>query len=259
MNVIVAANAVPEVTVPAEPIMVKAGREATFNVTVSDADIDDILTIELTAADPDFVELVTKTVEVATNSVETRDEQTLRIRGLKEGATTLDIVVGDGVAKSQASVNVTVERNSTPTITITPEPSGIRLLEGTSAIFNVTATDADSDDIDIRVRVMSTPSTIATAELVAAEGSGYSLIIEAIEAGTAEIGVSANDQRETANSETTTTFTVTVVANQAPVVIQNVTTQVVTIGETLSLKTSEFFNDPDGDELIYTATGLPDK
>ena len=256
VKVTVEANAVPEVTAPAS-VTVKEGREETFNVTVSDADVDDGKRLNLISSvgRPDVIILTAVEQSPLMDDTKAGYVLTFKVKGLKQGNVSVSIVVSDGVAESRpASVNVTVEPNEAPAITITPEPSDIRLLEGTSATFNVTATDADSDGTDIRVQVMSTPSTIATAELVAAEGSGYSLIIEAIEAGTAEIKVSANDL----NSETTTTFTVIVLANQAPVVIQNVTTQVVTIGETLSLKTSEFFNDPDGDELIYTATGLPD-
>ena len=137
-------NAVPEVIAPAS-VTVKTDREATFNVTVSDGNVADVLTLKLTTVDPDIVELVTANVEVATNTAVTRAVQTFKITGLKEGTTTLQIVADDGLAESQpVTVDVVVKDNAVPEVTA---PASVTVKAGREATLNVTVSDADVDDV----------------------------------------------------------------------------------------------------------------
>ena len=221
-TVSVRVNAPPTIASHDSEVTVKEGREQPINVTVSDVNINDALTLRLTKADPDqdVVELVTETVTVPTKTAATRDPQTFRIKGLKTGTATLNIAVADDdTTSAMASVEVTVEANAMPMLTITPDPSALRLLEGTSKTLVVTATDDDDDPTTFAVNVMSDNTTTATVSPVTASGADYSFTIEAIKVGTVPITVTVDDGRDVPNSSTATeTFNVEVAANAAPTV-----------------------------------------
>ena len=255
-------NAAPKiVTVPAS-VTVKKGGETTFEVTASDADIDDVLTLELTAADPTqtTVGLVTREVEVATDSTETRAVWTLRIKGLKEGTATLNVVVSDGLAESQASVDVVVKDNAVPEITA---PASVTVREGREVTFEVTVSDADVDDTGLDlITNTGRPGVIelideGQSSLMDNTKAGYvqTFKVKGLQPGTVSVEIVATDG---VDSSQPAAVNVTVEPNASPmVVIENVTTQVVTIGETLSLKTGKFFEDSDDTELSYEVSGFP--
>ena len=217
-TVSVRVNAPPTIASHDSEVTVKAGRKQPINVTVSDVNTEDALTLRLTAdSNPNVVELVEDTVTVPTNNMATRAAQTFRIKGLKTGTATLNIAVADDdTTSAMASVEVTVEPNAMPTITIAPDPSALMLLEGTSKTLVVTATD--DDDSNFTVTVMSDNSTTATVSPVTASGADYSFTIEAIKVGTVPITVTVDDGRDVPNSIATETFNVEVAANAAPTV-----------------------------------------
>ena len=118
-------NRIPEIVpIGNTSLTIKAGRERTIDVTVSDADISDVLTLSLDAIDSsqDVVEVTTATVTVSASDSVVRTQQSLGIKGLKAGNTMLELTVRDEhVASAPVLLTVTVKANTTPTI------SGIRI------------------------------------------------------------------------------------------------------------------------------------
>ena len=212
-------NAPPMLTISDEPDEIEVGEEATFSVTVSDVNIDDTLILQLTAAEPnqEVVELVTTNVTVMPNRAATRNAQTLRIKGLKVGTATLNIVVADADTTSEpVLLEVRTVRNTRPTIT--PIPPGIRLLEETSTTLNVVVRDADGDEPIVSID--SNNLTVATATIIARSDLNHTRTLEITGSskGTAMITVTADDGKRTPNSTTTVTFMVEVEANEAPTI-----------------------------------------
>ncbi len=220
-TVSVRVNASPTITSFDNTVSVKEGREQTIAVSVSDADTDDSLTLSLTAMNEnqDVVELVTTSVIVMTNGSVTRDAQTLKIKGLKAGVATLNITVSDAHTESvAASVLVTVERNTAPTIIGIPEQP-IRLLERTETTLNVTINDADDDDDSLSVSIDTGNSLIATATIIATDGATRTLEVSGVGAGSATIMVTVNDGRGLSNSRILEEFEVRVEANTKPTIM----------------------------------------
>ncbi len=69
-------------------------------------------------------------------------------------------------------------------------------------------------------------------------------------AGTVTVTVTARDP---GGLTVTQSMSVTVQANQAPVVVATIPAQNMTAGERVTLNASQYFNDPDGDQLTYEA------
>ena len=137
------------------------------------------------------------------------------LNGHTAGEATIKITATDNVGLRNSRL-VPVRVNAPPVITITPDPSDLRVLEGTSKTLVVTATDANDDDSDFIVNVKSDNPTTATVSPVTASDAGYSFTIEARKEGTVPITVTVDDGRGVPNSEATETFNVEVVKNQAP-------------------------------------------
>ena len=207
-------NAPPTIESYDNQVTLKEGRVQSINVTVSDVNINDALTLRLTSPSQDVVELVTETVPVPTNKAATRDTQAFRIKGLEAGDTTLNIVAEDADTMAEASVDVTVRPNAMPTLTIVSDLSDLeQLLEGTSKTLVVMATDADDDPADLTVSVTSNnPAVVSTPGAV--DGNNYSFVITAEREDTATIEISVDD----GNSQATETFEAVVEANVKPTV-----------------------------------------
>ena len=93
----------------------------------------------------------------------------------------------------------------------------------------------------------SSDTSIATANM-----SGSALTVTAVGAGSATITITATD---TANATATQSFTVTVNPNSAPVAVGTIPAQTVRVGVTAgTVDLSNYFNDPDGYPLTYSAT-----
>ena len=215
------ANTSPTIEIYDATVEVKAGREQTITATVSDANINDALTLLLTAAvpDQDIVKVVTTSVTVMTNGNITRDAQ-LTIEGLKAGEAILNLTVSDGdLTSDEISVRVTVEENTQPTITTTFPETSIKLLEGNSTASVVTLADDDDDDdvADLEISVESSDVEIATATITT-RGTTRMLTIKSEGAGMATITATVDDGRRQTNSTDSLVFTVTVEANTPPTI-----------------------------------------
>ena len=173
-----------------------AGTIKTIPVTVSDVDVNDKLTLLLSADEgQNLVVSGTTKAEVLPNGSITRDEIDLRIRVPQTiifGMTTLRLVAKDDSGLHNAMsepvlFKVRVVANTPPTIESISSP--IILPLGTT--LNVVIQDADGDPISVRFD--SDDSTIATATIVATDKANYTLTITALDAGTAVITVTASD------------------------------------------------------------------
>ena len=224
-------NRIPEIAlIGGTSLTIKAGREETIDVTVSDADINDALTLSLRAigGSPDIVQLTTTTITVLASDSPVR--QSLDIKGLKAGNTMLELTVRDEHVAATVSLPVAVTANSTPTIS---GLSDIGLLAGTTTTLTVTLGDADDDGDATRLKAYaeSDKEAIATASIAETGGATRVLTVNAGSiSGRATITVMVDDGREVENSEITKTFGVAVEVNEAPIL-----TIISSPGETITL------------------------
>ncbi|MDZ7360218.1 MAG: FG-GAP-like repeat-containing protein [candidate division KSB1 bacterium] len=127
-----------------------------------------------------------------------------------------------------------------PTLSVSG-PAFTRDLNASPAVFN----DPDGDVLTYTAN--SSATNIATASI-----SGSILTVTPIAGGSATITVTANDGR---GGTVSTTFTVTVTTNRAPVVVSTIPNQNLTVGGTpFTQNLMAIFSDPDGDALIFTAS-----
>ena len=238
-TVLVHVNAAPMIVSYDDEVTVKAGRVQSINVTVSDANRDDVLTLSLKAPEQDIVEVTTPTVTVSASGSPVREQQSLGIRGLRAGNTMLALTVRDEYgASSTVMLTVTVGENTAPTIN---GLSDIRMLTDTERTLDVTLNDADDDVTRLKTRVVkSSNAEIATADIDEMGGATRVLTVSAGSMnGTATITVMVDDDREVENSVIRETFEVAVEANQAPILtIKSLPTETIMLGSTTSLVVS---------------------
>ena len=135
-----------------------------------------------------------------------------------------------------------------PTPNRAPVPSGsipaLTVAVGDTAILNVARlfTDPDGDALTYTA-TSSSPSTATVAV------SGSVITVTATARGEADVTVTARDP---GGLSAQVTFAVTV-PNQAPVAVDAVPAQTVFVGDSAQLEMAPYFNDPDGDGLIYSA------
>ena len=223
-------------------------------VTVSDDDINDELTLLLSAVDEDqnLVVLETTKTQVMTNGKPKRDiNEVLSIKvpqNIISGTTTLRLVAEDNSgfynAMSEPILLKVLAGNIQPTIT--PIPSDIGLLEGTSTTLNVVIKDDNDDPISVS---LDSDSTAATATITATGNANHILKITASSEGTATITVTMDDGKGEVNSVVIVKFTVEVEANDAPMLeILSQPNQPIELGATtsvgISIRDTNFdFND----------------
>ena len=257
-------NAQPKITSPTNNTQIRAlqGEEKTIPVIVSDTDIDDKLTVLLSPMDDKLGESVaTYTVVRSNGKIEREGVLKIRIPETAKIGTTaqLKIIATDNSGFTNASsdevlLNVIVgedEANTTPTITISPSTEQtMQLGSMTDIVVLVEDGNFDVGDLVIVSAESSTPSVVkVTPEQIEEikDNMEQRFVIRGVVAGESRITFTATDSKLASTSAS-----VLVRVNTPPKVKNNVPAQVVaTIGETFTLKTSEFFNDADGDTLTY--------
>ena len=150
----------------------------------------------------------------------------------------------DGLSASH-SVNATVQSaNQAPELGDTiPDQE---LAAGDTVALDVSGNFSDPDGDTLTYTAESSDTAAAT---VSVDGSGVTIV--ALEAGSAEVTVTATDPGDLSAMQT---FTVTVAAaNQAPELGDTIPDQELAAGDTVALDVSGNFSDPDGDTLTYTA------
>ena len=135
-----------------------------------------------------------------------------------------------------------------PTPNRAPVPSGtipaMTVAVGSTATINVASffTDPDGDAL-IYTATSSDPQT-ATVSV-----SGSVVTVTGTARGVTTVTVTASDP---GGLSAQATFAVTV-PNQAPVAVDAVPAQTVFVGDTVQVDMNAYFNDPDGDALVYSA------
>ena len=210
-----------------------------IRVNFSDPDPTDGVTLTYSATSSDTS---IATVEVAESTFITR----LFITAVGEGSATITVTATDRLgATGTQTFTATVEPNSAPT-TVGSIPAQTVSLTASAETIDVSSYFSDADNNPLTYSATSSDTSKATVSL-----SGSTLTITAVVAGSATITVTATD---TANATATQTISVTVVTNRAPVPEGTIPTQTLGVGGTaVTVDMNNYFSDPDGDSLTYTA------
>ena len=143
------------------------------------------------------------------------------------------------------------EANTTPTITISPSAE-LTMQLGSTASIVVRVSDGNfdvGDLVTVSATTAGTSVTVEPAEIAGIAGNTTrTFTLRAVRAGSATITFTATDSKDASTSTS-----VLVHVNTPPSVV-NVPTQVATVEQELTLDTSEFFEDADGDALSYSIT-----
>ena len=170
----------------------------------------------------------------------------ITVEAVTEGTATVTVTATDpDGASASLSVSFTVlARNESPVVTDTIPPQN--LTEGDTVTLDVSGNFSDPDDDELTFTVESTNTDAATATI---DGSAVTII--AVAEGMAIVAVTATDPDDAfALQEVMVTVEA---ANRAPVAVGTVPDVGMLEGESLMSPVSQFFSDPDGDELTYAA------
>ena len=228
-------------TIPGQTVIV-VGNTTTIDVSSYFSDPDgDTLSYAFTPSDASKVNLgvAGSTVTIAPVAV---------------GAITMETVATDpGGLTATQTFSVTVNTQSNPTnrapvavgtIGIPPLYVGrdlVRVVIGADSYFS------DPDGDTLTYTASSSDTGVATFQWF-----DTSLSIESVGAGTATITVTASDGSLTGTQSVF--VTVNTPSNRAPDVVGTIPSQTVTVGGTTTINLANYFSDPDGDTLTYTAS-----
>ncbi|MDE2980754.1 MAG: hypothetical protein OXU74_06105 [Gemmatimonadota bacterium] len=194
------------------------------------------------SADPFFDDVVTATVS---GSV-------LTIEGLRGGwSTSVTVTARDpeGLEATQRPRFTVVQPNRPPVAT-DAIPDGTVAAGRTLRVFMFSHFE-DPDRDRLSYSAVSSDEGVATVT-----ASGSVVRVMGVARGTAQVTVTARDP---GNLEATQSFQVTV-PNTAPVGVGDIPQDTVNVGETTAaLDLSDYFEDPDGDALTYTAEPFFDR
>lgn len=206
-------------------------------------------TVDVTAyfSDPDGDALVfaavTSDAAVATVSV---SESSLTVTGVGRGEAAVTVTARDpGGLEAGQTFRVTVRPNRSPeAVGSIPDMSEVRTVRrlDLSTYFH----DPDGDSLTY---------TVATSEAVVAFGyvrSRTTLVVVAVAQGSATLSVSASDP---VGASVQQSLEVTV-SDQAPYSVANLTDLGMVVGSTVTMDLSDYFDDPEGQQLSYRARDI---
>ena len=172
---------------------------------------------------------------------------TVALQGKVIGTATITVTVTDtsGSTATQTFALTVTAFNSPPVAVGTiPDQS---VVDGGDAA-TVDLTDYFQDNVNNTLTYTAASSDIAVATVSVSDAT---LSVSPVSAGTASITATATDN---AGSTATQTFSVSVRANQAPVLSSGFDPYHVEGASSTSIDLSKHFSDPDGDPLTYTAS-----
>ena len=241
----------PPTIAPLSDLRLLTETETGLNAILSDADADDANNLKASVRSGDDA---IATASIAKDGGAVR---TLNIRsGSSTGTATITVTVDDD-RKTTNSIStetfiIAVEANQAPTIKLPAD----QIIQWKSTASVVVAVADDNFDVYDRVSLTASTSSIVSIEPARIDGISNStatiFTLTGVRAGTAEIEFTATDSKGAITSET-----ISVLVNTPPRATRSIATKVATIGKKFILKTSEFFEDADGDKLKYEAVGLP--
>ena len=164
------------------------------------------------------------------------------VTGVGKGVATISVTATDpGGASAQQNFQVTVP-NRAPDATGTIPAVELSVDETETVDVSQYFTDPDGDDLSYSAASSDTArATVAV--------SGNALTVTAIAAGTATITVTATDP-DAASAEQS--FDVTV-PNRAPEPTDTISDQELAVGDSIVIELNDYFTDPDGNALAYSA------
>ena len=248
---VVSGNQAPmaEGEIPAQNL--KVGDSATVDVSGNFSDPDDDELIYMAASSDETV----ATVSVSGAEV--------TVTGVAAGSATVTVTATDpgDLSATQAFAVTVVLGNQAPVAVGEIEAQAVEV--GESATVDVSGNFSDPDDDELIYMAGSSDDDIATASV-----SGAEVTVTGVAAGSATVTVTATDPGALSATQT---FDVTVVlGNQAPEAVDTIPVHDVfivldtldmTMTDTLTkvvLDMSDYFSDPDGDELMYMASTVLD-
>ena len=176
----------------------------------------------------------------------TMSGNTVTITAVAQGQTTISVTASDpGGLTGTSEIRVVVPNRS-------PVPQGempgVAIRVGREAILSrLESFFADPDGDALTYTATSSDSEVATAAV-----DGTSLTIAGVAAGSATITVTATDA---GGLSATQQASATIEANRAPLPVGTIPDQTkLATGTEVTITVSDFFIDPDGDALTYTAT-----
>ena len=151
-----------------------------------------------------------------------------------------------GGLEAAQRTSVTVQQGNQAPVAVGTIPP-LTLTEGKTARVRVAPFFRDPDRDQMVYSAESSDTNVASASFPLSP-SWMTVIGQT--AGTVTVTVTARDP---GGHTVTQSMSVTVQANQAPVVVATIQAQNMTAGERVRLNASQYFNDPDGDQLTYEA------
>ena len=194
-------------------------------------------------SDPDG-DTLTHTAGVADTGVAVAEVMgdTLTIRGVRQGSTTVTVTASDpdGLSASQ-SVAVTVVNQPPAVSDSIPAQT---LVAGQRAAFYLPSYFSDPDG-----DTLTHTAGVADTGVAVAEVMGDTLTILGVRQGSTTVTVTASDPDGLSASQS---VAVTVV-NQPPAVSDSIPAQTLVAGQRAAFSLPSYFSDPDGDTLTHTA------
>ena len=174
--------------------------------------------------------------------------------GNSPGTATIKMTVKDPYdATATQSFKVTVEPYAVPVpvntiLNYTLKVGGTGV--GYSGVFVLS--DVSSYFVHPENDTMTYSATLSDTSIGTVAWSGSTLSITAVAEGTTTVTLTATDSRDATGTHT---FSLTVLANSAPTTVGTIPTQTVSLGGAAgTVDLSNYFSDPDGNPLTYTAT-----
>ena len=172
---------------------------------------------------------------------------TLTIAAVAPGTATVTVTARDpGGLEAAQRTSVTVQQGNQAPVAVGTIPP-LTLTEGKTARVRVAPFFRDPDRDQMVYSAESSDTNVASASFPLSP-SWMTVIGQT--AGTVTVTVTARDP---GGLTVTQSMSVTVQANQAPVVVATIPAQNMTAGERVTVNASQYFNDPDGDQLTYEA------
>ena len=228
------ANRAPTTVGSLGALIIDVGAEVTVNVASNFSDPDgDALTYSAATSDD----------AVATASV---SGSTVAVTGVGAGTANITVTATDpGGLNATQTMGVTVEAANNPPIVVGGlEDQTVSI--GDTIMADVAEFFEDPEGDELTFSAASSDTTVATAMV-----DGSALTAVAVGEGTSTVTVTATD---TADNTGAIEFTLTVEApNRAPEITDTIPDQMLMAGDTVRLDPSDYFSDPDGDDLTYEA------
>ena len=226
-------NQAPQPVGSIAPQALVAGDSVTVNVAAFFTDPDgDTLTYRATTSD----------AGVATASV---SASIVTVAGVGAGTASVTVTASDpdGLTAAQ-EISVTVEGpNQAPRAVGTID--ALTLLVGAEVTTDVASYFDDPDGDVLTFMAATSDDAVATASV-----SGSQVAVTGVAVGTANITITAHDPDGLSAMQT---MGVTVSMNNPPTVIGGIDDQTLTVGDIFMAEVAELFEDPEGDDLTFSA------